>query len=432
MTVRNFNRLCAAIVLLWLVGGESLLMIRRPNSMDFEQFYMGAVVARHGAWEAMYPDPLPGSWRNPGEFDTSTPKPRYEELARQHGAGQFTRFMQFPPVALLLQPLAYLSFPQARLVWTIVSALCGWIVTLQAARVLKLSLRRESIAVGILILIIGFSPNMFRAARAGQVSTIIGACIGLVVLDLLSRRPASGAIGLVLGGVLKYATAVLLPLHLALARWRTLLIGGILGSLILLGSLAVIGTGPFVEWTTKIAPLLDRSHDWTGNQSIHGLLLRLTDSRPLRPDLHSAVRVVMVVVGASILVLIALRRKTLEQHAAVLAAAAAALIAWMLIFSPIAWYHYYPYLFPLWGWLMWEWLEQRRTRPIILLIVLLAWWPICAEPSLNRRLGEPANSLMLFSNVLMLGLAMWRLAARPPRAAEPTADLQLAASQRPA
>jgi chromate transport protein ChrA len=114
--------------------------------------------------------------------------------------------------------------------------------------------------------------------------------------------------------------------------------------------------------------------------------------------------------AASLLVLIALvwgilrSRREFLQRPDLLVAAAAALVSWLLVFSPIGWYHYYAYLMPFWGWLAWMWGRSRASSAAVLGIVALNWVPLCAQTGL--RLPEPLRSHVLAGNLLLMGLAM--------------------------
>ena len=66
---RLFNRAAAAFALLFILGSQ---LVRPATSyQDFSQYYMGALMARAGLWDAIYPEPLPGSIYNAGWGDQS-------------------------------------------------------------------------------------------------------------------------------------------------------------------------------------------------------------------------------------------------------------------------------------------------------------------------------------------------------------------------
>jgi hypothetical protein len=406
----SFNRGCAVIAGVWLVGASVLGQWLRPNPLDFGQFYMGGVVARHGAWDALYPIPLPTAWKNPGEPNTSTMRPRYAELARERGVGDTNRFMQLPPNALLYAPIALFGYRPALVVWTGLMALCAWGVAMQAGRMYEILAGRSTRMSGAVVLVIACSPTMFRAARAGQVSPLVGLCIGATALALARRQDVRGGLAMCIGAVTKYATLALLPLAILLGRWRLIACAAAAGVIVLLVTAAITGTAPFAEYFTHIAPRLNRSHPWEGNQSLQGFLLRATNEQPLSSTVMTAVRAAQYATLAGLLALLVARRQLLRDSLSHALAGAAALVSWMLIFSPIYWYHYYPYLFPFWGWLAWEATRGRGRAAVVALIVALAIWPWCASPRVELR--EPFNAHMLWSTVLLFGLAVRALVAR--------------------
>ena len=99
----RFNRRCAAIGLVFLVltvGARYALYAHRgiDQGQDFAQYYMGGLIAVHGEWDSLYPIPRSGALKNAGFSDSSDLHPRYQELSRTNGVGDFSmRFMQPPP-----------------------------------------------------------------------------------------------------------------------------------------------------------------------------------------------------------------------------------------------------------------------------------------------------------------------------------------------
>ena len=105
---------------MYLVATLGYRYWRGTSDQDFPQYYMGGVIARLGAWDQLYPVPKAGLMRNPGFIEDSTPKPLYaREMQARIPAGEGVRYMQPPPVALLLIPLSFLTYEQAYLAWMI-------------------------------------------------------------------------------------------------------------------------------------------------------------------------------------------------------------------------------------------------------------------------------------------------------------------------
>ena len=66
------------------------------------------------------------------------------------------------------------------------------------------------------------------------------------------------------------------------------------------------------------------------------------------------------------------------------------------------------YLCPLWGWLAWEARLSMSRLILVIAAVAMVWVPLPAIPGV--RLPEPINSHILASTVIILGLAVARLA----------------------
>ena len=408
-----FNRASAAFALVFILGAQ---LVRPATSyQDFSQYYMGALMARAGLWDSIYPQPLPGSIYNAGWGDQSAVREKYREMGERHGINEFGfRFIQSPPVAVVFIPLTFLEHPTAYKVWIAILSLCTWGIALQAARVYTIARGREDAVAGAIIIVIACSVLAYRAVRVGNVSPVVGLCIGTIALDLVRPRPRTRTPGgvlagaaMTLGALAKYATPVLAPIHVAMKRWSPLLWSAVFMLLIVLGTFAVSGTAPFKEFATSIAPTLGRSHPHRANQSVEGLLLRLTARPTLSPRLNVTMRAAQIATLAVLLWLIWRVRERLPQHPPLVFAAAAGLVCWLLIFGPLYWEHYPVYLCALWGWLAWEARLSMMRLALVIAAIALAWVPVPAIPGV--RLPEPINSHILASTLIILGLSIGRL-----------------------
>jgi hypothetical protein len=425
MSPRAFNRTCAAATLALILVSH---LLRGPSYQDFPQYYMGGLVARAGQWDSLYPQVLPDSIYNPGWADQSIVREPYAQLARQHGVSEFGfRFIHSPPVALMFLPMTWLEYPKVYWIWCYFLAACMFLVALQAARVHVICADRETRMAGAIILIVGCSVLAYRAVRVGNVSVIVALCIGTVMLELAGRGWFAGSIALVLGALLKYATPVLVPIHLIMGRWRTL--AGAAGFLLVvtLATMLFSGPGPFREFVTVIVPTLARSHPIRANQSLQGLLLRLSHHDVLPAALLVPYRAIQWATLIVIVWLIYRRRTALRLEPPVLFAAGAALVAWLLIFGPLFWEHYPVYLCPMWGWLAWEAAQRRWKLAAAAVAIAFAWVPLPALQWLT--MPEPINSHILISTILILVIGLARLAQpattrataqAPARATSPT------------
>jgi hypothetical protein len=334
-------------------------------------------------------------------------RPRYAQLADQYGVGDWVRFMQPPPNALLLWPLSWFNFHSAHRVWLALGAIAGWAICLQAGRIFELLHRQPSRASGWIILLTGTSLLMYRSVRVGNVSTIVGALLGWCVIALIKQRDTTAGITTMLSGVIKYVGGVFVPLLIAMRRWRALIVLVISGIALLALSLAVMGAAPFRIYLNEIWPTLSRSLPDPANQSLEAFLLRILRAEVLSHPLNIALSALRV--GSILIILLAITRNwRLQWSGSRVCAAATALIAWMLIFSPMFWEHYHAYLVPLWGWLIYEAMRSRGRAIVALLAIAMAWSP---TPVILKsiHIPEPLNSHMLMSAIVMMCFAIVEL-----------------------
>jgi hypothetical protein len=420
LDAKCFNRACAKAGLLFLllgVGAKYVTYARRglPQTQDFSQYYMGGMMALHGEWDSLYPIPRRGALTNAGTGDASDLRERYRRRALAAGVDADSyRFIQPPPCALLFVPLAMMPFKTAHIVWTLLLIAAAVGVAVQASRVLELSLSRATKWGGVLILLICLSPQAFRWVRVGNVSLIVAWLIGYTTIELVRRDGARGAAALVAGAIIKYALLVLLPLVAAARRWRTLAWSVVLALAVLLVSLTVMGAAPFKTFAFEIAPTLGRTSMIGENQALYRFLLDVQgvtreDAMP-RP-LEIAFRVTQFACLGLMLALIAIKPPEHWETPSHVFAAALALIAWLLIFSPIFWEHYHAYLAPFWGWLAYEAMRSTVKRVAAIAAIALAYLPsfILLRQLHMTKLPQPLFSHLLWSAVIMWGMAVWDL-----------------------
>ena len=424
---KRFNTICAVVALLAVSGPLVLSLIIRPKKADFGQFYMGGLLASRGHWDGLYPIPIEGAHGNAGFREGSKRHPVYERLSDEAGVGDANRFIQPPPMALLLAPLSLWDYETAHWVWTAILILCGWTIAWMAGHYYAMASGRPSWVCGALMLMVAGSPLVYRSIREAQVSPMVAVAIGLATMawfngqqtkppkDQTATTTILAAASILVGSLLKYAPAVLVLLALITRRGRLLLWLTVLGLATLLVSLLVMGAGPYRVFAGDIAPTLVRSFPFRGNQSLTGFILRVTDRTVLSADVATALKTVSVIILATIVILLIRARRAVSSHAAHAMAAAAALLVWMLLFSPICWEHYFTYLCPFWGWLLWEAGTSARRRVMAWFAISLSWLPWAVLP--NLVLPEPLTSHMLVSLLLILTLALARLAAAPRAAA---------------
>jgi hypothetical protein len=380
---------------------------------------MGGLVARHGAWEAMYPIPKPDSETNPGFAENSELRPRYRELAQRAGVEEnAVRYMQPPPFALLLAPWSLLPYELSFYLWIALLTLAAWGIGFQAARIFTLSLGRETRWAGLIVLLVCLSPQAHRWVRVGNMSVLLGWLIGYATLELVRRDGPRGAAAVVVGGVAKYAILVLGPLYLVMRRWRTIA-WGIAFAAVLLGAALLLmplgPDGPYAVFFREIAPTLARTGSVTENQALYPALMRMlgVERPPLPMPVNVAFRIAQFATLLLMLGLIAAKPRDYWNVPAHVFAAALALVAWLLVFSPICWEHYHAYLAPFWGWLIFEGLKSRVRMVTAILAIGLSYLPtslLLHQIAGGRyRLPEPLFSHLLCGAMLMMGMALYEL-----------------------
>ena len=406
-SVIQFNRGCALIAGLWLLIVTPVSLRLWPTGEgDFPQFYMGGVMARLHAWDSLYPIPNAGSHNNAGMETDSAMRPRYAMEAQRRGVGDRLRFIQPPPVALLLMPLGYLNYHRAFELWTLMLVICAWGVALLAGRIHEVLQGQANRASGLLMFFVASSPLMLHAIWVANMTIPVALLIGIAMLQLVRRANASSALAIVLGMVTKYVTIALLPLAFVMRQWNLLLWSALFTAMLGAVSFAVMKAEPFNTYQHQIAPTLTRAHDITTNQSITAFILRATHREVLPTGIQWAVIGVQGITLMALLWLLLKQPAVRWEQPANVFAAAMALLTFLLIFSPVFWEHYPVYLCPLWGWLLWEARQSRGMAIGTLVAVALTYIPFTAWLDLR----EPYNTHILPSAMLMFGMAVWKLA----------------------
>jgi hypothetical protein len=282
---------------------------------------------------------------------------------------------------------------------------------------------RETRVSGAVMLLVACSPVMMHAIVIANMTIIVALLLGLAALELTRRRDITSALAITLGGVFKYATVALLPLAIAMRRWKLVILTIVFAAALFGGTYAVTKQGPFVTYATEIAPTLNRPHTISTNQSVAGMLMRLRGwdgthdqtIKPLPAGLTWAVRGVQVVTFVALMWLLFRRPVQYWDEPANVFAAAAALLCWLLIFAPIYWEHYPLYLAPLWAWLIWESRRSMLMTALAVLGIAAMWAPVTAYPE-YLKLREPFNSHILIGTVVVMAAAVLRLMSRPMEA----------------
>jgi hypothetical protein len=381
---------------------------------------MGGMIARAGAWDSLYPIPIPGSDVNVGYPQGSTLRLRYAQLADEVGVDRnLYRFAQPPPAALLYLPLTLFPLHASLYVWTLLLALACWGISLQAATVYETCTVQNGGGSfwagqwlgqrlgGLLILLICFSPLVHHCVREFNISPIVGYLIGLAVVCLIRRDGRSGP-AYFFAALLKVTPVVLGALYLAMRRWGAIAVCIGLTIAVLAISVAVMGTGPFLVFWRDVVPSLSKSTISIDNQAIYATLVRLLGRQSLSAVAMAALKIVQW--GLFLVIIVAIFAAPLRHwdKAANVAAAALALMSWALIFSPICWDHYVMFLMPMWGWLGFRAMRSRAFCVLAAIAVGLCYVPMAGLMRNNYRLGFfPSN--VCWGILLTLLIAVWAI-----------------------
>jgi hypothetical protein len=422
-----FRRYCAIVGLLFLLVSQFGKLIwydytHRVYAFDFPQYYMGGMIARAGAWDSLYPIPIPGIHVNVGYAEGSTLRPRYAQLADQCGVSRDqSRFTQPPPVALLYLPLTLFPLRVSLYFWAMLLTLSCWGISLHVATIYE-ACRADDDARpsatsanrwlaqrlgGLLILLICFSPMVHRGVRVFNISPIVGYLVGLLVVCLIRRRGPS-APAYFFAALMKVTPTVLGPLFLAMRRWRDIALCIALTIGVLVISVAIMGTGPFVVFWRDVLPSLTKSTIAINNEALYPTLVLLLGRQDLPPLALAALKVVQW--SFFVLIMVAIFRKPQRHWEAPpnVAAAALALMSWTLLFSPICWDHYVLLLMPMWGWLAFEALRSRTFCVLAVIAVALCYVPMAGLIGNHYPMGFfPSN--ICWGILLTLLIAVWAL-----------------------
>lgn len=391
---------------------------------DFPQYYMAAVVLWHGAADSLYPHPKPEALSNPGMVDQSDAKERWRQLADERGVGESYRFIQPPPVAVLLSWMGPLPVGLAHPLWLGLLTLATIGIAAQAGAMVRLCFGQAHRLSGVVVLLVMLSPQAHRWIRVGNMSPIIGWLIGATVLALTRRESARAGMALALGAVIKYATLVLLPVIAVRRNWRAMLTATALAAAMLGISLFWPGIESWRTFIEDIAPRLGRTGLVSFNQSLYAVVLRSLDlwrEDAMPPAWETAFRIAKWGTLLGLLGLIWRRRARIAEQSSSLFAASLALVCWLLVFSPIFWEHYYAYVAPFVGYLAWEATRSRARLAATLVFAALASVPTVrvlerVSRALNTeiRLVEPFFSHLLWGVVLAMLIAVSRLVVSRP------------------
>jgi hypothetical protein len=222
-------RACLGVAAAWMLLGWPAMLLWCPQVLpyemkpsaqqyDFPQYYAGAVVARDGIWDALYPVPKASVYQVPSSFEpqfrtflfrppppasrdpvyypdikmgplNSDVSPRLVSVFPQ--SAEALRYIYPPPLALLLRPLASLRFEEAgRYVWPILSAWSLFLGLYFAARTMRYLCGGATYGEALVVVAwIVFTIRGRMHLYDGNVSPILTGLICLSIYGLVRGKP---------------------------------------------------------------------------------------------------------------------------------------------------------------------------------------------------------------------------------------------------
>jgi hypothetical protein len=379
----------------------------RLQYVDFNHYYVGGFVVRHGLWDCLYPIPKSDVYGGPNNFvpvfrtflfdpaatrtnisfypalSYPTASDYSPRLVSMLPAATNWRYVEPPPSALFFWPLSFVSFDHAaHYLWPTISAWSLFLVSWLASRIHRLLRREDSYTEGLIMLAyVTFSYRGETGLITGNITPILSALIVLAVYALLqNRRVAFCCVYLPLV-LFKPIGLMWLPcLVINRVYWRNILYLAI-GSVLLNG--IVVGLAGFgvYEKFFSLAPMI------TIPIGV-GLVPGMRDLFGYYPrTLYLALNLIFL--GLLYYGYWKNGRRGLEQGGGnsllCLVALLAGTMALFCLFNFVGWFHYPPnYLFfPFLGWILQEgYLAKKSWRYFIIgptcltFLVLVSEWLI--------------------------------------------------------
>lgn len=334
--------IASVVVGLGLVVASIVMAGQRHPGMDSTVYQAGALAVLRG-------DPL---------YDSLHIPPPWADLP-------FT----YPPIAaILFVPLAALPM---HIVWGVMAALCALALGITVRVCLRsLTTMEPAIWVVTLLTVLPFILQPVRSTVGlGQVNLLL---MALIAVDILALKRGSGFLIGVAAAI--KLTPLIFVVHLLLTGRRADAARAV-GTFVVLQGIgwAVLPGDSLRFWTSAIlAGNGDRTYE-AANQSLNGLIQRLTGEAPGAFTLSLALGVVCLAVHALLV-------RKLHHHRQPLAALLVTAFCGLLI-SPVTWTHHWVWVVPLCLLLGYR---VRRTPATVLLLI-----PVVVAFSIDFRLFVP-------------------------------------------
>lgn len=300
----------------------------------------------------------------------------------------FKWFTNLPVVALLLRPLAALTYPEAwKFFWWL--QVTSFVATFG---LLLISIRKFFAPLSWLgttcagAIYLSFAPVMRRCLELGQTTPMMVFVLALVLFFARSgaTRIAGALLGLIC--VIKIPPNLLIVLLVMRRRLQLALPAALVFATALILSIALFGIDLVAQFADRVVlDNLGRSEAAFNNQSLEGALMRIFTDRGLADwtTIARPLPVTLGVLGTTVALAGFLYRRAPglllpasapDNHSLELEVALG--VALMLLLFPVVWIHYYLFLAVPLTLLPFFWLARDLPRPawLVGLLALGLWW----------------------------------------------------------
>ncbi|WP_121388643.1 glycosyltransferase 87 family protein [Actinokineospora cianjurensis] len=295
----------------------------------------------------------------------------------------------YPPIAgLLFLPLTMLP---SQLGWGVLAAFSALALGLVLHESLPPRLRTGWRFGALLVATLALEP-VWRSIGLGQVNLLL---LAMVVADVLLLRGRKGA-GVLIGAAAAIKlTPLIFVAHLVLTRrWADA--ARAMATFVVLNLVAavVLPHDTVRFWTEALVDGNDATtNSWIGNQSLNGILQRLTGEGKTALFLFAATAVIALALGA--MVVRRLHRNGDDLGALLVTAAIGLLI------SPVSWTHHWVWVVPLAGYLI----ARSNVWGLLALVVVFSGWQFKMVPSgAKSELTWTAADVLLGNSYLIAAL----------------------------
>lgn len=365
----------------------------RMESSDFGQYYGGALAARFGLWQYLYPTPKKGIYDRPPEFKPTIQLPfldkngwegrwfLYPQIASSSASDiapqvlehcpqldSDWRFILPPPTALYLSPLGFFDHRTASNIWFALMGFSLFGIGVLSQKMYRLLSGKITFTEG-WICILPAIPTWLRsnmlAVEIGNISPLLGLLIAWTAYAWMRNRQLQLASSLILLMPFKGIGTGFCPLFFVPPiKWKTLIGIMVLGVVVNLATLYIGGVGPYRVFFTEILP---KAYIPAG----FGLQRFLVSTFGI--DVQPFFALLNLCLACAFYFGFWRKRKAPEAELpAIIVALNAGMIALFCILNPIVWPHYCTncLLLPFAGWIFWEAFQSKGIWKVCLWTII--------------------------------------------------------------